>query len=470
KPLASGLSPNDLPNLIQQRIRWARGVIATGRKMKLFRSKDMSFSQKMNYWASIWYWYAPVKRLIYIMSPILFATFNFMVFKCTLPEILIIWLPMYISSNISLRMLSENVRNTKWTGIYETILFPYMLIPVILESFGITLRKFKVTDKSEGSKRKALDFVYMLPFFLLIVLSVIGIVRSVIMMFQSNSFSSIVILFWLVNNLFLLVMSVFFVMGRVAQRKFERFPIIEKCTVKDADMDIEGTTVDLSEEGCAVALDKPYMLGDIVTLFIRTDKYSVRLKTEVIYVTRRKDRWVYSMIIKDYMDYYDTYLQILYDRVPMLPSEIKKDAGSFEDLLLNTKKRMDVPFYQKRKYPRINIGRSCNNSKNELNVIDFNYEYVSVTGDAAQKNIKLLIDSDLYLDCVYERDISKGHMLYQVINIREIVSDRDKYERLLDWLIKVSADYIEVEKERQNRARAEQKRAQREYFNEVELV
>ena len=66
EPLASGLSATDLQGLIQQRIRWGRGVIATGRKMHLFTSRELSFAQKINYWASVWYWYAPLKRLIYI--------------------------------------------------------------------------------------------------------------------------------------------------------------------------------------------------------------------------------------------------------------------------------------------------------------------------------------------------------------------------------------------------------------------
>ncbi|MDD3204909.1 MAG: glycosyltransferase, partial [Lachnospiraceae bacterium] len=143
EPLASGLSPTSLQELIQQRIRWGRGVIATGKKMHIYTSSDLSLSQKMNYWASIWYWYAPIKRLIYILSPILYATFGFMVLKCTLLEVLLFWLPMYISSNISLRILSGNIRSTKWTGIYETVLFPFMFIPIIMETFGITLNKFK---------------------------------------------------------------------------------------------------------------------------------------------------------------------------------------------------------------------------------------------------------------------------------------------------------------------------------------
>lgn len=469
RPMASGLSPTDLPNLIQQRIRWARGVIATGRKMHIFRSSKMSFAQKMNYWASVYYWYAPLKRLIYILSPILYGTFNFMVFKCTLPEILIFWLPMYITSNISLSMLSENVRNSKWTGIYETILFPYMLIPVILESFGITLKKFKVTEKNDANKGKT-EVIYMLPFIILIILSVIGIARCILIMFQSNSFSPIVILFWLVNNLFLLIMAVFFTSGRVAKRKFERFPIVTNCIVNDSDLSINGKTMDLSEEGLAVILDKPYMLGDVVIVNVWTEVYRVSLKAEVVYVSEKKNGWVYSMRIKDYMDNYDSYLEILYDRIPMLPSEIKKDVGTFEDLLVNTKKRIDIPFYQKRHFARIDIEKDCFCNGKRLHVLDFNYEYLSVITDDPEERIRISVFEDVLLDLTLEREIGKGHYLYRVTNIYDIVADRERYIKLVDWLYKVTKKYSEIREEQDREERMMQKIAAKNYFNEMDLV
>lgn len=260
EPLASGLSPQDLKDLIQQRTRWARGVIATGRKMHIFTAPDLTFSQKMNYWASIWYWYAPIKRLIYILSPILYATFGFMVFKCTILQVLVFWLPMFVSSNISLRMLSGNIRTTKWTSIYETVLFPYMLLPVLFESVGISMKKFKVTGKGTQKNEKGKNLLFTVPFLLLILLSLIGIVRCVIIMLDSGSFGSIVVLFWLVYNLFLLVMSLFFVDGRIPYRKTERVMVRMPCKVKYGDEVLEGWTKDASETGVAVRFDKPYYL------------------------------------------------------------------------------------------------------------------------------------------------------------------------------------------------------------------
>ena len=451
EPLASGMSATDLQGLIQQRTRWARGVIATGRKMHIFTSSKLSFAQKMNYWASIWYWYAPLKRLIYILSPILYATFGFMVFKCTLPQVLLFWLPMYITSNVSLRMLSNNIRSTKWTSIYETVLFPYMLVPVILESFGITLKKFKVTTKEEQKNQKGKNAIYTIPFLILIVLSIIGIVNCIFIMFDSGSFGPIVVLFWLVYNLFLLVMSLFFVDGRVPYRKAERVNVEMPCVFDDGIRQVNGVTRDISETGVSVLLDVPLYVPDDfpVELSLDSGMYQAKLKTQVVFVNQRDDRWNYSMKIVDYMDTYDSYLQIIYDRIPVLPQEIKKDSGSFEDLKLNTQKRVTSPFYQKRQYPRILLDikvpaeTADDGKKMTVHLWDFNYCYVSLRGSGLPRELILHLTEKISLHCVYENDIHDSEHLYVVTNGENLARSPETSDELLAWVSKMNKDAVQ---------------------------
>src|SRR5690606_24075235 len=125
-----------------------------------------------NYIVSISYWYSGLKRLIYIMSPILFAVFNIIVVKTTLLEVLIFWLPMYILTNTTLKLLSQNIRNTKWSNIYETILFPSLLPATILETLGLSMKQFKVTrkDGSTGQDRKY-QLMHSIPHFIFATLS-----------------------------------------------------------------------------------------------------------------------------------------------------------------------------------------------------------------------------------------------------------------------------------------------------------
>ncbi len=469
-PLASGLSPQDLKDLVQQRTRWARGVIATGRKMHIFSASELTFSQKMNYWASIWYWYAPLKRLIYIMSPIMYAAFGFMVFKCTLPQVLIFWLPMYISSNISLRMLSRNIRSTKWTSIYETVLFPYMLLPVLFETVGISMKKFKVTSKGEQKNEKGKNFLYSIPFLLLIVLSLWGIIRCVLIMLDSGSFGPIVVLFWLVYNLFLLVMSLFFVDGRIPYRKTERVMVHMPCRIRYQGEEYTGVTRDASEAGISIVLPKPYFFEENtnVEICLDTEDYHVDMFAAVVHVSQRDDDWIYSMKITDINGSYDDLLGILYDRIPTVPMEIKKDSGGFEDLKLNMQKRITPPFYQKRNYPRVTIDDriSClNKGVSSVKVFDFNYVCLTVEDDDAPENLQLAVKDDIILNCKFESEIRKGLQLYNVVNYREILSSKRNRDELLDWMMEHSGKKNEQEKES-----AAKVRSKTGEFNEMELL
>lgn len=480
EPLASGMSATDLQGLIQQRVRWARGVIATGRKMHIFTSKDLSFAQKMNYWASIWYWYAPFKRIIYMMSPILYATFGFMVFKCTLPQVLLFWLPMYVSSNISLRMLSNNIRSTKWTGVYETVLFPFMLLPVLLESFGITLKKFKVTEKKGQQNQKGKNMVYMIPFLILIILSFIGVINCVRIMFDSGSFGPIVVLFWLVNNLYLMIMSLFFVDGRIPYRKAERVTVKMDAVIDNGVLNLNGYTRDISETGISVLLDKPYYLEaeSKIDITLKSEKYLANLKAQIVFVSKYGEQWNYSMKILDYMDSYNEYLQMLYDRIPVLPQEIKKDSGSFEDLKLNAKKRVTAPFYQKRQYPRILLDTMVdyslpkeNTVKGKVNLYDFNYRYASLDGGCEENHIYLHITEDIYFDCIYETKLRNGYQLYRVENCDALVNDRIKMENLTKWLSSTNKEAEERLNKAVRKQAAEQKaESKKKDFDEMNLI
>ena len=104
EPLASGQSPHSFSEHIKQRTRWGRGVIVTARKMKIWRRKNLTLSQKLNYWSSVVYWYSPIKNMIYLLSPLLFAVLSIPVFSCNWLELLVFWLPMFVLQDVCLRV------------------------------------------------------------------------------------------------------------------------------------------------------------------------------------------------------------------------------------------------------------------------------------------------------------------------------------------------------------------------------
>jgi len=437
--LASGLSATDLPSLIQQRTRWGRGCVSTGRKLHILLTPKLSFRQKLNHWASIWYWYFPIKRLIYIFTPIMFSVFGFMVIKCTLPEVLMFWLPMYISSNIALKMLSRNIRTTKWSNVYETILFPFMLFPIISESLGFSLKKFKVTKKGSTAEKKEKVNLYLIPFAFLSLLTVIGIVNCVLMMFESGNLSPIIVLFWLCVNLFNLAMSMFFVMGRRFFRFSERVATEAACKLLlENNKEICCYSKDISETGVSILLDEPMDINEdeAVACTLTTDRYEARLKLKSVNVSALGEKWKYSFRIVDTCGTYNDYLQILYDRVNTLPTKLEKSINSFDDLQINYKKRREAALLQNRRYPRVDIWRQVPvKGGGSVHIVNFNYKFVLLQGETIPERLSLLLDEDLILECSDSNRSAKTKKLYAVNNYDELHYDPQKYERLRLWLM-----------------------------------
>ena len=466
KRLASGLSAGTLRDLIQQRIRWARGVISTGRQLHIYSSRKLSFGQKINYWASIWYWYAPIKRFCYIMAPILYAAFGFTVFKCNLWQVLLFWLPMYITSNMALKTLSNNIRNVKWTSIYEYALFPYMLIPVILESFGFSLKKFRVTDKvaGEDDRQKGLT-AYKIPILVLIVLSLVGIVRVMITIFESGSLGPIVVLFWLIYNLFNMVMCMFFIDGRQKYRASERVYAKVEGELSYNGKTSNCVTKDMSETGLAVFLDMPILLenteNDKISLVLANEKWRAKVwldnKHTKEFKTDETDKWLYSFAITEFdsENDYDNYLALLYDRVTTNPSFIKKNNGVYDDLKTNIGQRTSTPVDLKREFPRIELNRDLpvlvDGKEEMVKVLDFNYEYFStqslcsgsthtegkeneITLEVSENEEVSFVVGDIEIPATFERKI-RDIYLYKVKDFEKFYLEEHMRDMVMNSLL-----------------------------------
>ena len=440
--LASGLSPTDLKSLINQRVRWGRGCIQTGRKMHLIFNLKLKFKQKINYLASVWYWYASWKRLIYIMSPILFATFGVMVVKCTLMEVLIFWLPMYISSNISLKMMSRNIRTTKWTNLYETIIFPFMLIPTLLETFCISMKKFKVTKKER--KQEERNWPYAIPHAILVVLSVIGIVNCISWTFATGRIDYIVILFWLFLNLYNIVMSLFFILGRKTVRNAERQKVSIPCVVKTRFEEMEGVTEDISESGTSIYLNVPCDIeeDEPVTLTLDDGYYHAEVEGRVVSVANRDgQRWRYAFKIVDLKDSRAEYCQLIYDREPSLPTNLDESQSSFEDLKKNVTKRMVNSEFHNRKKARIPVNKTfLADGYNEVMMVNYNYDYVLLEKRLGLgRFLELELEDGLKLELGKYRELGRGGILYRVENEAELYEDFVLHTKIREWIMKLLA-------------------------------
>ncbi|MBQ9828035.1 MAG: cellulase family glycosylhydrolase [Lachnospiraceae bacterium] len=352
EPLASGRTPHDLKDHVKQRTRWGRGVINTAKKLKLLTRRGLTAAQKLSYLGSVFYWYSPVKNLVYIMSPLMFAVFLIPVFKCTWLDLLIYWLPMFLMQGLSLRATARNRISMKWSSIYETSVMPFLFIPILKETFGISLTRFGVTDKSGGPGRnRRKDRKMAIPFLVLLALSVFGIIRVIAYSGRGNVIGMVVILFWIIRNMYSIVMALFLVNGRdeeseepVTVKAAEMVSVkksMEPAAASDrgaaetaeasGDTELFGITTVMTEHGLKVFLDEPGGLGvgDKLDIVIDADEYTAAVKGIITGVRhlRRTDQCLLTVEILEHETPYGEYLQILYDRVPTLPQSLGRDFG-----------------------------------------------------------------------------------------------------------------------------------------------
>ena len=344
EPLASGQTPHTYREHIQQRTRWGRGVIRTARKLKIWRNPSLSLLQKISYWSSVVYWYSPIKNLIYILSPLIFAAFAIPVFRCNWLELVVYWLPMFLVQDLSLRVNSRKKISLKWSGIYETSVMPHLLIPVIKELLGITLSTFKVTDKSQKGLNRETDWRAMLPFLALTGLSVWGIVRLCVHFEMGQLVSFLILMFWIIRNLYFLIVSLFLVDGRDYDGEDVKVYDAEPVVVKSELAGYEGVTTRMTEHNLTVFLDgdeKP-PVGAHVTVEVSSAAYSVTLSGVVTgrKESRGKLASTETIEILDFGGAEDEYLSILYDRVPTLPQTLSRDLGIFGHLWQNIAQRV----------------------------------------------------------------------------------------------------------------------------------
>jgi cellulose synthase (UDP-forming) len=327
--LASGVAPSSFQEHVQQRTRWGRGVIATAKQLKFVRNRKLNVSQKLSYLSSVLYWFSPLKNLIYLISPLMFAVFCIPIFKCTLIDLALFWLPMHLLQIIALRITSQGKISAQWSGIYETSVMPFLLFPIIKESLGITLSTFKVTKKEKSSTRRVIDKRSLMPFAVLLVLTLAGIVRMTYLMVAFEYIGILAVLFWLIRNTYYLTMCLFLGVGRDSDGENVKVFAAEFITLFKGDgQQLESVTTKLTEHSVDIFTDEVDVLylGESVALEISNEAYDLKIKGAIVSIRHSynpKVPSVYTVEVLDFAGQKDEYVQMLYDRTPTLPQRLR---------------------------------------------------------------------------------------------------------------------------------------------------
>lgn len=342
-----------------------------------------------------------------------------------------------------MRYLSSDLRNQRWCQIIDTILAPYLIIPVLLETVGIKEKKFKVTSKNKEAQSFGANFKYAIPHLILVVLSVAAIIRFTNGKYGWALLYSSVIIFWLLNNLITLIYAVFFISGRKSYRQAERFDAQEHVEVLYDNKSIHGKTVNVSEGGLAFALEYPEYIPDQapVTFRVKTNKYIAQFEGSIVYVKEVDSKWQYSVKITSINhDNFCSYLQIVYDRDHSLPKQMDLWVTAADDITRNAKVRLEKQKVDKRTLPRIQLNKQIEfEGGYKGRIRDFNYQYMRIEGLGANINTLCYYSDKFQLKIKLKLIGEKSHVdsdsrLYKVTNYASIIKNKHLPRLVNDWM------------------------------------
>lgn len=331
--LAAGLSTTTVESMISQRVRWARGVIQSIQNTNAVFTRKLSPAARMSYLNAYLYWWSFLCRMIFILAPVLFALFGFRLVECGFWELLLFWLPSHLSYRVSVEYLSGNIRNVRWSQIVDTILAPYLILPVLSESVGIHRKKFKVTDKNK-KRQKTGRIRYLIPHGILIILTAVALFRFICGKYGMALVYSSIIVFWLGYNMTALTYAVLFMLGRESKRISDRIRAEEEAEVTLQGMKWKGKTVDVSEEGIALKVmwsesevkncGFRIARGEKFEVAVITDIYRAELCAVCAYSRKEENgEWFVTASVRTENEKdRRQWLQIVHDREHSLPTEI----------------------------------------------------------------------------------------------------------------------------------------------------
>ena len=293
-PLASGLSTETLAAHIGQRIRWARGMIQIFRLDNPFLGKGLSLPQRLCFFNAMFHFFHGLPRLIFLVAPLPYMFANVYVIYATAAAIFAYVLPHMIHSALTNQILQRGYRYPFLSGVYETVLSWYILLPTTVALIFPHKGKFNVTAKGGTIGEKYLDWPVSKPYLFLIALNMIGLMIGFYKAFfdPNPEYLTLAInMGWIAYNLMILGASMAVAVEESQTHQFPRIHCkidVNICDEEDRNFKAVMTQYSQTEVRLNLAeSSKEWKKGEAVRLLmIYKEKYYC-FKTEVLSVDDR---------------------------------------------------------------------------------------------------------------------------------------------------------------------------------------
>ncbi len=259
KDLSAGLSPESYSSYLKQRKRWARGGVQIFILDNPLFKKGLTLHQRLNYLASVVYFFHGLPRIIYLAAPLSYLLAGYAPLIADAGQLLTLFLSHYVASTVAFNMVARGHRNPFWSDVYETVMSFGLTAKALATFFSPRNTTFSVTPKGEHFEKTTINKSIVAPHIVLLILlllgNVIGFYRIVAA--QGNSEAIIISLVWSSYNLLILVSAIIAGVERVQRRGLIRLARDIKVKFIIHGKEASFRTRDISETGLSVTLPEP---------------------------------------------------------------------------------------------------------------------------------------------------------------------------------------------------------------------
>lgn len=282
KMISAGLAQESFHDYLNQRLRWGRGMFQILRYDNPLFVKGLKLPQRLCYFAGIYYFFNGLPRLIFLAAPLCFLIVGLKPIDAGIIEMIIYYAPSFIITILSFSIITNGVRQTFWSEVYESATALFLFITTTTAMVSPSRARFRVTPKGTISSETTFDWNIVTPQLVLGSLTFIGLVLGIVRIIVTPDYIGGILpnLFWGSYNMVLMVGAIIVASNRPQYRTSPRIFRKVRCELGLIDGTFAvGYTTNISETGLSMVFEKPVPVSDVVTLRI-TDP-EIKLNTTI---------------------------------------------------------------------------------------------------------------------------------------------------------------------------------------------
>ncbi|WP_128255808.1 UDP-forming cellulose synthase catalytic subunit [Falsirhodobacter deserti] len=292
RAMIAGLQPETFASFIQQRGRWATGMMQMLLLKNPLMRSGLGLKQRLCYLNSMSFWLFPIIRMAYLLAPLAYLIFGVEIFVGTAQDALAFSLTYLLVSFLTQNAIFSRFRWPLVSEIYEVAQAPYLLKAIIRTIIRPRDARFNVTDKSETLASNYISPIHR-PLLILFALMTFGVVLAVgrWIAFPGDRQVLAVVGAWALFNFILVSLSLRATCEKQQRRASPRVEMHSPAEVRLATGElVSGIIIDASTTGAQILVPRqpdrlPYGKGDEIIFTPRFPEES-HLESEIRGIVR----------------------------------------------------------------------------------------------------------------------------------------------------------------------------------------